>query len=113
MRFRDIEMDMVVRIIDFGGNSPSHWALGGEMHEWQGEKVTIVDFNDDEEVFIEEDEGKWQWFASDFEPCNPLRSDNPNIKYKQHKRDMQRMRWEDYKKKIDDESKNNVWSFKT
>jgi len=81
----DFEAGMTVRIIVWA-DRPEHWAE--EMDDWQGEIVTISDYSlNSEDVFIEEDEGEWQWAPWDFEPLHTLEKNNPNVLYKNHKQE--------------------------
>jgi len=96
MRFKDMQVDMLAVIIDFGGEDserPEHWSQ--EMDDWQGHTVTIASIDSDY-VYIEEDEGAWSWTPSDFDPYCNLKFDNPNIQYRRHKQDqrMEEMRKE-------------------
>jgi len=87
MRFKDLEVGMTVVVIDFGDSDydrPEHWSP--EMDEWQGAVVSIASF-DSEYVYIAEDEGAWSWYSDDFNPYCNLKLDNPNILYRNHKRD--------------------------
>ena len=81
MHFDELELDQVVRIIEWEHDRPDHWA--SEMDEWCGEVVTISDLiTETEEIYIMEDEGEWTWYASDFEPYQRLSEDNPNVRYR-------------------------------
>jgi hypothetical protein len=107
MRFKDLEVGMLVVIIDFGGSDfdrPEHWSA--EMDDWQGHTVTIADF-DDEFVYIREDKGAWSWYPDDFDiHCN-LKYNNPNISYRRHKSDrrFKKMRSEWELKQIEEKAK--------
>jgi hypothetical protein len=87
VEFSDIEVGQIVRIIDWpnmDGYRPDHWSP--EMDEWCGAEVEICDADPDtEEIFICEDEGNWQWYASDFDPVCRLALDDPNIRFKAEK----------------------------
>ncbi len=84
MDIDDLEIGMIVKIIVWEDHRPEHWS--GDMDEWQGAVVTISDYEHKSEyVFIEEDEGEWQWFPWDFESCHVLSENNPNRLYKSHK----------------------------
>jgi len=90
MNFEDLHTGLVVRIIDWTnetGYRPEHWCEDGDMDEWQNEIVTIAELDEYEErVFIQEDEGAWQWYPWDFEPYIQLPEDDPNIKYRMYRR---------------------------
>jgi len=82
----DFEVGMTVKVIVWD-KRPEHWA--DEMDIWQGETVTISDYSlNSEDVFIEEDEGEWQWAPWDFEPLHTLKKDNPNVLYKSQKQEV-------------------------
>ena len=89
MLYEDLMIGMTVRIIDYeeyDSNRPEHWAP--EMDEWQGAVVTIHHLvANDSRVFIEEDKQEWQWYPWDFESHETLEYDNPNIIYREVKRD--------------------------
>ena len=87
METEDISPGMVVRIISWNKHRPDHWEEYGEMDGWRGAVVTIAEVMDSEEIYLEDDEGQWQWYAWDFEPFHVLPEDDPNMKYKRHKRE--------------------------
>lgn len=66
LRIRNFESDDI----------PDHWNEDGEMDGWRGEIVTVHSFgvdNDHVWINIEEDEGEWMWYLSDFE--EPMEKD--------------------------------------
>jgi hypothetical protein len=81
----DIYSGMIVRVIVWDYR-PDHWEEEGRMDDWQGAVVTVADFiSDVEEVYIEDDEGEWIWYPSDFEIYHTLPQTDPNILYKKVK----------------------------
>jgi len=89
VNFEDLKVGMEVEIV-IRDYRPEHWSE--DMDKWQGEVVTIVDFDRSlsegyDSVFIEEDEGAWEWASSDFEPYIVLLPSDPNIAYKVYKND--------------------------
>lgn len=89
MLFEDLHTNMVVRIINYeedGNDRPDHWE--SDMDEWQGAVVTIAYLEKDERVFIDEDEGEWQWYPWDFEFYDNLDFNDPNLTFKRHKKDL-------------------------
>ena len=91
MHIDDLVMGMKVRIYDWdydGESRPDWWNEDGEMDEWLGCVVTIADFDPKSgHVWIEEDEGNWEWRDEDFDPVCPLKADDPNLKFSQKKKD--------------------------
>lgn len=86
MKISDLYSGMLVRVIDFSGDEyerPDHWCGEGGMDDWQGEVVTIREYETDNEyVYIEEDEQEWQWYPWDFDYYCQLSQDNPNKVFK-------------------------------
>lgn len=90
MKFDDLHIGMRVRIIDWmeiDGYRPDHWQHEGYMDDWCGEEVTISDMvKGTGNIYIEEDDGDWQWYAEDFEDLMQLPDDDPNIQFVNHRR---------------------------
>ncbi len=90
MEFDDLHIGMRVRIIDWmeiDGHRPDHWQYEGYMDDWCGEEVTISDMvKGTGNIYIEEDDGDWQWYVEDFENLTQLPDDDPNIQFVNHKR---------------------------
>ena len=90
MDIEEISVGQVVRIINWPehawGHRPDHWAEDGAMDEWCGAVVTISDIIEESgEIYIEDDEGEWQWWPSDFEHYHTLPPDDPNMQFKHHR----------------------------
>jgi hypothetical protein len=91
MHIDELMMGMKVKVYDWhydGEDRPGHWDEDGEMDEWLDCTVTIADFNMATGcVWIEEDEGHWEWVSDDFDPVCSLTADDPNLKFSQKKKD--------------------------
>ena len=104
MNFEDLHVGMQVRIIDFEDDSnerPEHW--DSEMDVWQSEVVTINYLEKGERVYLEEDEGEWQWYPWDFISYCDLNFNDPNLVFKRHQKALFmkeiNRRWEENRKK--------------
>lgn len=86
MKLSELYVGQVVRVITFDGweDRPGHWNEEGDMDEWRGELVTIADIVN-HEIYLEEDEGEWCWYAQDFMFYENLPPEDPNIRYKRKK----------------------------
>ena len=76
-----------VRVIDWkanGNKRPDAWNSYGEMDEWCGRIVTIT--SNDIGIILENDNNRWMWSATDFEPASDLPVDNPNVIFMRKKR---------------------------
>ncbi len=90
MEFDDLHIGMRVRIIDWmeiDGCRPEHWQYEGYMDDWCGEEVTISEMvKGSGNIYIEEDDGDWQWYGEDFEDLDQLPVDDPNVQFVNHRR---------------------------
>ena len=82
MDIKDLRAGDVVKVISWEHERPEHWEEYGEMDDWCGAVVTIAEVLDSDEIFLEDDEGKWQWYPWDFEAVFRLPDNNPNVLYK-------------------------------
>lgn len=86
MNIDELYAGLKVRIIWWDNYRPDHWATDGAMDEWRGALVTIASvYHEGEEIYIEEDEGAWQWFPEDFDPVPVLTPEDPNTLFKKAK----------------------------
>lgn len=87
MHYDEMKCGLLVRVINFhseNGERPEHWSP--DMDEWRDVPVTISECDGDY-VYIEEDEGAWSWYPSDFQSYCSLDHNDPNLVYKRYRKE--------------------------